>query len=156
VLTIIGSFGALFNGLSRIFWSTLLDFYSFNKVYRTLLVIQIAMITLVQWSVGSPWAYFVVVSLSMMCEGAITSILPTEALKHFGTERGHGIYSYLFSSFGVAAITGSLLVLWLQYEIGYSGMLLICLALTMVAFLLTFVYKSQEPFDYLKMVNKGV
>lgn len=35
-LTLVGSFGSLFNGLSRIFWSSLLDCYSFNRVFRTL------------------------------------------------------------------------------------------------------------------------
>jgi len=39
LLTTIGSVGALINGVSRIFWSTLLDYFAFNKVYRTLLFI---------------------------------------------------------------------------------------------------------------------
>lgn len=39
LLTLIGSTGSLVNGFSRIFWSTLLDFYSFNQVYRVLLSI---------------------------------------------------------------------------------------------------------------------
>lgn len=38
-LTLVGSFGSLFNGLSRIVWSSLLDYYSFNCVYRTLVCI---------------------------------------------------------------------------------------------------------------------
>ena len=39
LLTTIGSIGSLINGVSRIFWSTLLDYFAFNKVYRTLLFI---------------------------------------------------------------------------------------------------------------------
>ena len=140
LLTTIGSVGSLFNGVSRIFWSSLLDCFAFNKVYRTLLFIQILCITLLEWSLNFPWLYFIVICVSMMCEGAITSILPTETLKHFGTKRGSQIYSYMFSSFGVSAITGSILVALLQYEIGYTGMLYLCLALTLIAFLLTFVY----------------
>jgi len=38
-LTLIGSVGALCNGLSRIVWSSLLDCYSFNLVFRTVSVI---------------------------------------------------------------------------------------------------------------------
>lgn len=38
-LTLVGSIGSLFNGISRIFWSTLLDYIAFKKVFRTLLAI---------------------------------------------------------------------------------------------------------------------
>jgi predicted MFS family arabinose efflux permease len=84
----------------------------------------------------------------MMCEGAITSILPTETLNHYGQIRGQEVYSFMFSSFGVSAIFGSLLVGLLQYKIGFEGMLSICFAFTGVSLLLTFVYKSAEKFDY--------
>ena len=81
--------GSLVNGLSRILWSTLLDWYAFNSVYRCLLFIQILMIMTLEWSLDTaPWLYFINICLSMMCEGAITSILPTETLKHFGSIRG--------------------------------------------------------------------
>ena len=38
-LTMIGSFGALFNGCFKIFWATLLDYFNFKPVYATVLVI---------------------------------------------------------------------------------------------------------------------
>lgn len=88
LLTTIGSVGALFNGLSRIFWSSLLDWFAFRSVYRTLLSIQIICILFVEWSLSVPWLFLLIICMSMMCEGAITSILPTETLKHFGTNRG--------------------------------------------------------------------
>ena len=106
------------------------------------------MIVLVQWSASYQWVYFFVICISMMCEGAITSILPTETLHHFGHNRGQDVYAFMFSSFGVSAITGSILVLLLQYEIGYSGMLLICLILTLVSMALTYVYPSWTTFEY--------
>ncbi len=149
LLTLIGSVGSLVNGLSRIFWSTLLDFFTFNQVYRVLLAIQLLMILTLQWSLDTAVGlYFANVCISMMCEGAITSILPTETLNHFGQIRGQEVYSFMFSSFGVSAIFGSLLVGLLQYEIGFQGMLSICFAFTVVSVLLTFVYKSAEKFDY--------
>ena len=109
-LTIVGSVGSLFDGVSRICWSSLLDYYPFNLVYRTLLVIQIFLIALLLWSTHYPFLYMIVISLSMMCEGAMTSILPTETLTHFKEKRGHQIYGYMFSSFGVSALLGSLIV----------------------------------------------
>ena len=154
MLTTIGSVGSLINGVSRIFWSTLLDHFAFNSVYRTLLVIQILMIATVEWSLNFTWLFAINICISMMCEGAITSILPTETLKHFGKDRGPTVYSFMFSSFGVSAITGSIMVSLLQYTIGFTGMLYICMGLTLVSFLLTIVYRSDKPFKYSSIYQK--
>ena len=54
----------------------------------------------------------------------------------------------MFSSFGVSALFGSLLVGVLQYKIGFEGMLSICFVFTVLAVLLTFVYQSASKFDY--------
>lgn len=43
-LTLIGSVGALCNGVFRIFWSTLLDYYPFRRVNSALLLIQLVSI----------------------------------------------------------------------------------------------------------------
>ena len=111
MLTLIGSTGSLANSLSRVVWSTLLDFFSFNSVYRTLLVIQLLMIASLLWCLEtSVYLYFINISISMMCEGAITSILPTEMLNHYGQIRGQQVYSFGFASFGFSALFGSLLV----------------------------------------------
>ena len=108
----------------------------------------------VEWSTSVPWLFFIIVCMSMMCEGAITSILPTETMKHFGSLRGPQIYGYMFSSFGVSAITGSVLVGLLQYEIGFTGMLYLCQGLTLVSFILTFVYRSDKKFRYVTLFPK--
>ena len=47
VLTFVGSFGSLINGLCRILWSTLLDYYSFRSVFGALVILQISLIILV-------------------------------------------------------------------------------------------------------------
>ena len=47
------------------------------------------MIASLLWTLETnPYLYFVNINISMMCEGAITSILPTETLSHFGQTRG--------------------------------------------------------------------
>lgn len=38
-LTLIGSIGVLFNGFSRLLISTMLDYYSFRKVFGTLIIV---------------------------------------------------------------------------------------------------------------------
>mmetsp|Transcript_864 Transcript_864/g.1308 ORF Transcript_864/g.1308 Transcript_864/m.1308 type:complete len:117 (+) Transcript_864:590-940(+) len=114
------------------------------------------MVLLVEWSLNYPWLYFIVICISMMCEGAITSILPTETISHFGKKRGKQVYSYMFSSFGVSAIAGSILVALLQYEIGFTGMLYLCLALTLVSMFLTFLYSSGKNFKYAPLMQQTV
>jgi len=54
----------------------------------------------------------------------------------------------MFSSFGVSAILSSIFVRFLQYRIGFSGMLAICAGFTNISLLLTFVYDSKGKFKY--------
>ena len=82
-LTLIGSVSSLFNGISKIFWSSLLDYFSFNRVFRTLVCLQLFLIATLLWSAQFPYLYMINVSLSVMCVGAMTSVLPTETLLHY-------------------------------------------------------------------------
>lgn len=38
-LTLIGSFGALFNGCFKVFWASLLDYFQFKPIYGIILTI---------------------------------------------------------------------------------------------------------------------
>lgn len=114
LLTYVGAFGSLMNGVFRIFWSTMLDYYSFKQVFGALIILQFICIVLVQIVVVNKWAYLIVVCISMQCEGAIASILPTTTLSVFGMKRGHLVYSLMFSAFGVSALIGGILVKTLQ------------------------------------------
>mmetsp|Transcript_48257 Transcript_48257/g.35438 ORF Transcript_48257/g.35438 Transcript_48257/m.35438 type:complete len:273 (+) Transcript_48257:336-1154(+) len=44
ILTLIGSVGAIANGVLRIFWSTLLDYYAFKTVFTVLICVQLCMV----------------------------------------------------------------------------------------------------------------
>ena len=76
-----------------------------------------------------------------MCDGAMTSMLPVVTLHIFGIKRGGQVYSYMYSVFGVAAIVGTILVLTCQKMIGYHGMLVICLIMTLIAATTTYFYR---------------
>ena len=106
----IGSFGALFNGCFKIFWATLLDYYNFKPVYTIVLCIQVTMLTVVHWAVYNAWTYAIVICFSFMCDGSITSMIPVVTNRVFGVLRGPSVYGYVFSTFGVAAMLGALLV----------------------------------------------
>jgi len=79
-LTRIGSFGALFNGCFKIFWASLLDYYPFKRCYLILVAIQFMMLIWVHWAVYSDWQFFIVICLSYMCDGSLTSMLPVVTL----------------------------------------------------------------------------
>ena len=106
----IGSFGALFNGCFKIFWATLLDYFNFKPVYSVVLLIQISMLIWVHWAVNNSTSYFIVICLSFMCDGSITSMIPVVTKQVFGTSRGPSVYSYVFSTFGISAMLGTLFV----------------------------------------------
>ncbi len=55
----------------------------------------------VQYSVHYKWIYLVTVMMSMMCEGAMATIMPAITLSTFGAKRGNSVYSFMFSAFGV-------------------------------------------------------
>ena len=152
-LTLIGSCGALFNGCFKVFWASLLDCFNFKQVYAVVVGIQIAMLIAVHWAVYNAYSYFIVICLSFMCDGSITSMVPVVTNRIFGTARGPSVWGYLFSTFGVAAMSGTLFVATAQSKLGYNGMLLICLALTLVAATINFFYEYKK-IDYIKLANK--
>lgn len=78
--------------------------------------------------------------LSLMCEGAIGAILPTITMQYFQHKRGHEVYSYMFAAFGTNSILGSIIVALFGYDLGYSGMLFLCLIMTIIASILTFYF----------------
>lgn len=40
-LTLVGGIGGAMNGLSRLFWASLMDYFGFKRIYGTLLLLQV-------------------------------------------------------------------------------------------------------------------
>jgi uncharacterized membrane protein YoaT (DUF817 family) len=87
-----------------------MDYQPFNHVFGGLLVLQLVLIATIQVSVYNQYTYLLIVCLSMQCEGALASILPTTTLQVFGLKRGPMVYSLMFSVIGVAALSGGIIV----------------------------------------------
>lgn len=109
-LTSAGACGLFFNGVFRSIWPNLLERFSFKCINICILILQINLILAIPYILSMKWAYFFAVTLSIMCEGGIASLLPTLALKVFGDRKGPTAYSLLYSSIGVSALTGSFVV----------------------------------------------
>ena len=61
-----------------------------------------------------------------MGDGSMTSMLPVVTLNVFGLRRGTEVYGFMYSVFGLAAISGVVIVDTLQSRIGYTGMIIVC------------------------------
>jgi hypothetical protein len=68
------------------------------------------MLIWVHWAVFHAWSYSIVICLSFMCDGSMTSMLPVVTLHVFGLMRGNKVYGYMYSVFGAAAMLGTLFV----------------------------------------------
>ena len=88
ILTRAGALGALSNGLSRLFWSYLLDSYSFTTVYFIMMVIQFTNGLLIYPMRSNETVYPFIVILCFFTYGAHFSILPTQIAKLYGIKRG--------------------------------------------------------------------
>ena len=106
------------------------------------------MLIWVHWAVNMPWSYAIVICLSFMCDGSMTSMLPPLSLEIFSIKRGPQVYGWMYSCFASAAMLGALFVKVGQDNIGYHGMLMVCLGSTCVAAITTFFYDF-TPVNYL-------
>ena len=111
------------------------------------------MLIAVHWAVNNAYTYFIVICLSFMCDGSITSMIPVVTNRVFGVKRGASVYGYMFSTFGVSAMLGALLVKTCQQPLGFTGMLLICTGFTLVSAVITFFYQFYK-ISYLDLARK--
>lgn len=89
----------------------------------------------------------------MQCEGAVAAVLPTTTLQVFGMHKGHLVYSYMFSAFGVSSLVGGVMVKTVQDYIGYSGMFIFSFILTCLSLTLTLVY-GDKKFDSVEFLGE--
>lgn len=80
-------------------------------------------------------------------------MIPVVTNRIFGTTRGPMVYSYIFSTFGVAAMLGTLFVKTCQTALGFHKMLVICTSFTCVAAIITIFYRF-ERISYADLAKK--
>ena len=119
--------GALFNGACKIVLASSLDYIPFKPVYTGILIAIFASLILIHFSKSSPVMFGACIWVNFMGDGSMTSMLPVVTISVFGIKRGTEVYGYMYSVFGLAAMSGVAIVGTLQHLIGYSGMLIICL-----------------------------
>ena len=87
-LTVIGSFGALFNGSGKVIYGISLDYIKFKPLYSGILVSMITSMVLIHFSVYSVFAYGACIWVCFMGDGSMTAMLPVATINIFGLRRG--------------------------------------------------------------------
>lgn len=152
-LTMIGSFGALFNGVCKIILASSLDYLPFKPVYGCILIALITSLLVIHVANSNPYIFGACIWINFMGDGSMTSMLPVVTINVFGLKRGTEVYGYMYSVFGLAAMSGVFIVQFFQPKFGYFGMLWVCLLFTLVAAIFTVFYKFTEKISYSKLVG---
>ena len=108
-ITLVGSLGAIVNGLSRSFWATLLDFFGFKIVFMSLLVMEIsvAFTFVLIHEIRELYLIWVLISFSTL--GGHFSIFPTLCARIYGPSMGGKVFTFIFTGFALATLVNWLL-----------------------------------------------
>jgi MFS family permease len=100
-LTVIGSCGAIFNGLGRFFWGFMFDKYSFRII--SALINGLLMVAALTISLVVEYDYFFLIGVCIIyfCYGGNYSVYPTHTVRIFGQELGSKVYYIVFTGFSL-------------------------------------------------------
>lgn len=139
-LTFVGATAAFSNGVFKIMWATLLDKYSFRRIYLGIISLHVLSILFVQVAVYNRLAFMLITCLTFVTDGSLASMLPAMTAMQFGDVRGPHVYSYMNSIFGVSAFLSMLIYTTNVYSI--SGMFIYSFLFSVTAAVLA--YKLDE------------
>ena len=149
-LSWVGAISSLFNGCFKLFWATMLDYYSFRRIYGGLISLMLCLIILINYAVYNKWCFFIVSCLTYMCDGSLTSMLPAVTVGQFGITRGPQVYGYMYSCFGVSSFLNVFLVSYVKPIVDFKGMFIISFFFSTIAASLTYTFREHDRFNYLE------
>ena len=76
------------NGLSRIFFGTLVDKYSFKLLMGILMAIQLVNACVCFWAAYVPALFFICILVNYMVLGGLFAVFPVSVTNVFGLELG--------------------------------------------------------------------
>ena len=87
-LTWAASIGAGLNGLSRIFFGSLVDKYSFKTLMSVMMTIQLVNACVCFWAAHVPALFFICIMVNYLVLGGFYTIFPVSITNVFGLELG--------------------------------------------------------------------
>jgi len=106
-------------GGMRWVWSYFCDKSTYKKTYGVLLILQIILSAVISFANTSKAAYFIVVCLSIFCEGGHFTLCPA-VIKNIYGKKASDAYGVLLIYPGMASIISSVLVNQLLKKYGYT------------------------------------
>lgn len=98
-LTVIGSSGAIFNGLGRFFWGFMFDKFSFRIISSLINGLLLAGALTISFLVEDKYYFLIGVCVIYFCYGGNYSVYPTHTVRIFGSVLGGKIYYIVFTGF---------------------------------------------------------
>ena len=65
-------------------WASLMDRFGFKLIFNIVMIINLICTASIGYVGNNFWAYLVILSLTMCCEGGMFSCFPAESSKIFG------------------------------------------------------------------------
>ncbi|EAR99903.1 oxalate/formate antiporter family transporter (macronuclear) [Tetrahymena thermophila SB210] len=120
-LTLIGSLSGITNGLTRPFWSALLDKYKFKDCYAAVCIVQIILCVTFQFAVKHDAFYLFWVVITMGTFGGTFGMLLALCAQFFGTTVGSEVYGIVWYGYAGANFLQFALVALVKDSIGFPG-----------------------------------
>jgi OFA family oxalate/formate antiporter-like MFS transporter len=145
LLILVGSIGALFNGLGRISWGKVADILDYKKALLLLFSVQMIMLFLYFTTSVNYAYYFIITCIIFFCFGGNLSLYPTATADLFGNKNLGQNYGIMFTAYGIAgfiqAVATNQIVLTLG---GYLPLYLLMGGLTIGSLVLVYFIRPPQ------------
>jgi len=150
-LTVVGSFGVLANGTSRVIWGQLLDSCGFIKSWLIVLSIQVVVGIMMIVGAQIRALYVIAVIIGCACDGGQFTLVASEIAKVFGTKMSIIVYACIVCGFTSGTLFGLTLNKFVQPSIGYDGMFTIFILMSVIsALIIALGYNSKIDWTEIK------
>eukprot|EP01039_Chlorochromonas_danica_P006476 gene6476-7141_t len=141
-LALVGGLGALCNAVGRLLWGYCSDKAGFKSSYKTLTLIQAALLVAFPFSAASPIAFALNTFAFFFCLAGNLALMPPAAQRMFGPRAGTTIYGILYSAFAFASIVGGILTKFLVKSKGWN---VVFQTMTVMSLAATFLVTRLQP-----------
>ena len=129
----------LFNGLGRLGWATISDYFGRPNTYTTFFVLQIALFALLPQTTEA-FLFQVMLAVIYTCYGGGFAAIPAYIGDMFGTKQLGAIHGYILTAWAAAGLAGPMFAAWMKDTTGsyatsltfFSGLFIVALLISLL------------------------
>ncbi|KAL4509365.1 hypothetical protein ABPG72_018296 [Tetrahymena utriculariae] len=145
-LSTVGTVGSIFNGLSRVFWGSIMEKLKIEQIIIINLSFQIIVSFTFRWAANYAALYLIYIVLAYFFYGGWFSVFPTLSARIFGKKIGTQIYGVTFLGFSCASFIQYFVVMEVQNAIGWGNTFWVFTVLLITALIIAqFVRFNADP-----------